>query len=257
MPLTPEDVHDKRFTPVRLREGYDMGEVDQFLDEVESELERLIGESTELRSQLEAASGGQPPVPSVAMPAPEPVAVAEPEPEPAAAAAEPEPVEAPEPVPPPVPVPPTIGEASSAAARLLEIATRNADEVVAEAKEQADSILTEVRARTERLDQESRTKADRMESDARSRAEQLDDETANKRQELFGQLERDRDALSAELEHLRSFEREYRSRLKSYFSAQLAHLEGEQEPPASLSDGDGTHPPQRLRSLLGEDQNEG
>jgi len=35
MPLTPEDVRSKRFTPVRLREGYDMGEVDQFLDEVE------------------------------------------------------------------------------------------------------------------------------------------------------------------------------------------------------------------------------
>ncbi|MEO6605667.1 MAG: DivIVA domain-containing protein, partial [Aeromicrobium sp.] len=38
MPLTPEDVRNKRFTPVRLREGYDMGEVDQFLDEVEAEL---------------------------------------------------------------------------------------------------------------------------------------------------------------------------------------------------------------------------
>ena len=38
MPLTPEDVSNKRFTPVRLREGYDMGEVDQFLDEVEAEL---------------------------------------------------------------------------------------------------------------------------------------------------------------------------------------------------------------------------
>ena len=36
MPLTPEDVSNKRFTPVRLREGYDMGEVDQCLDEVES-----------------------------------------------------------------------------------------------------------------------------------------------------------------------------------------------------------------------------
>lgn len=31
MPLTPEDVSNKRFTPVRLREGYDMGEVDRFL----------------------------------------------------------------------------------------------------------------------------------------------------------------------------------------------------------------------------------
>jgi DivIVA domain-containing protein len=46
MPLTPEDVSNKRFTPVRLREGYDMGEVDQFLDEVESELARLTREQS-------------------------------------------------------------------------------------------------------------------------------------------------------------------------------------------------------------------
>ena len=55
MPLTPEDVSNKRFTPVRLREGYDMGEVDQFLDEVEAELERLLKENDDLRSKLAAA----------------------------------------------------------------------------------------------------------------------------------------------------------------------------------------------------------
>ena len=56
MPLTPEDVRNKRFTPVRLREGYDMGEVDQFLDEVEAELERLTVENEELRSRIAASS---------------------------------------------------------------------------------------------------------------------------------------------------------------------------------------------------------
>ena len=58
MPLTPEDVSNKRFTPVRLREGYDMGEVDQFLDEVESELERLNKENDDLRNKLAAAQRG-------------------------------------------------------------------------------------------------------------------------------------------------------------------------------------------------------
>ncbi len=66
MPLTPEDVSNKRFTPVRLREGYDMGEVDQFLDEVEAELERLHKENDDLRSKLSAAADGAP----VTMPAP-------------------------------------------------------------------------------------------------------------------------------------------------------------------------------------------
>ncbi len=242
MPLTPEDVRNKRFTPVRLREGYDMGEVDQFLDEVETELERLTGENTDLRSKLEAASTNQPmPAATVAEPTPEP----DPEPEPQMAA--PAPVA-------PVAPPATVGEASSAAARLLEIATRNADEVVADAKDQADKILAESRTKAERLEQDARSKSDQMEADARARAEKLDVETANKRQQLFGDLERDRDRLAGEVEHLRAFEREYRSRLRNYFTAQLAQLEGEEAGPASLPGSDGEHTPKRLRSLLGEDQ---
>ena len=80
MPLTPEDVSNKRFTPVRLREGYDMGEVDQFLDEVEAELERLNKENDDLRQKLAAAQrgGGEAP----AAPAPQAVEKA-PEPTPA------------------------------------------------------------------------------------------------------------------------------------------------------------------------------
>ena len=34
MPLTPEDVSNKRFTSTRFRPGYDEDEVDAFLDEV-------------------------------------------------------------------------------------------------------------------------------------------------------------------------------------------------------------------------------
>src|SRR3954453_13355431 len=77
MPLTPEDVSNKRFTPVRLREGYDMGEVDQFLDEVEAELARLTKENDDLRAKLATAQSGAP-APSP----PQPVAEKAPEPEP-------------------------------------------------------------------------------------------------------------------------------------------------------------------------------
>src|SRR4051794_9401481 len=113
MPLTPEDVHKKTFTPVRLREGYDMGEVDQFLDEVEVELTRLHAENDDLRSKLAAAQAAPPP--SVQAP----VVQQEPEPEPAAI---PEPVAAAEPAGvPALPTVSTVPEASSAAARLLEI----------------------------------------------------------------------------------------------------------------------------------------
>ena len=84
MPLTPEDVSNKRFTPVRLREGYDMGEVDQFLDEVEAELERLLKENDDLRSKRAAAQKGAPLAAPVAV---EPEPVKAPEPEPVAAPA--------------------------------------------------------------------------------------------------------------------------------------------------------------------------
>src|SRR4051794_29621805 len=82
MPLTPEDVSNKRFTPVRLREGYDMGEVDQFLDEVESELSRLTRENDELRSKLSAAQQGEPSGDAAFTRVTEPTVEAEPEPTP-------------------------------------------------------------------------------------------------------------------------------------------------------------------------------
>ncbi len=69
MPLTPEDVSNKRFTPVRLREGYDMGEVDQFLDEVEAELDRMVAENNDLRAKLAAAQDGHAGNGAFAMPA--------------------------------------------------------------------------------------------------------------------------------------------------------------------------------------------
>src|SRR6058998_2906146 len=55
MPLTPEDVQNKRFSTVRFKEGYDEEEVDAFLDEVEAELRRLLGENADFRSRPAAA----------------------------------------------------------------------------------------------------------------------------------------------------------------------------------------------------------
>ncbi len=250
MPLTPEDVSNKRFTPVRLREGYDMGEVDQFLDEVEAELARLTKDNEDLRSKLSAAQSGAP------TPAPAPVAAPVPTPDPVKQA--PAPVPPPAPVAAPAPVAPetirveTVAQASNAAARLLELATRNADELVDEAKNEADKIVGGARTKAERLEGESKAKADRLEADARQRSQMLDAETAERRQQLFGDLEKDRDKLKGEVETLRSFEREYRSRLKTYFSQQLEALQGSNSV-AEMPTGDAAAP-KRLRSILGEEE---
>ena len=250
MPLTPEDVSNKRFTPVRLREGYDMGEVDQFLDEVEAELERLTKENDDLRSKLTAAQSGAPfeapkaPEPQVEKaPEPEPVAMPQaPAAAPVAAAASPVETIRVE----------TVPQASNAAARLLEIATRNADELVEEAKNEADKIVGEARTKSERLESEAKAKADKAEADARQRSQMLDQETSERRTQLFGDLEKERDKLNSEVETLRSFEREYRSRLRTYFTQQLEQLDNGGETVAPS--GDSAPAPKRLRSILGDDE---
>ncbi|MEU3505795.1 DivIVA domain-containing protein, partial [Streptomyces hundungensis] len=46
MPLTPEDVRNKQFTTVRLREGYDEDEVDAFLQGLSvAETARVMGKN--------------------------------------------------------------------------------------------------------------------------------------------------------------------------------------------------------------------
>ncbi len=265
MPLTPEDVRNKRFTPVRLREGYDMGEVDQFLDEVEAELERLTVENDELRAKVAAASSGEPtgliPVQETA---PQPAVQVQPEPEPVPEPPAPEPVRAPEPEP-SIPslqsVPaveastaPTMGDASVAAARLLEIASTNADQLMEQAKEEADRIVGEARAKAERITNESRGKADRLETDARIRAQKLDDETNERRQQAVATIERERYELQREVEHLRAYEREYRARLKNYFQSQLDQLAAnENTNSTSAAPAPADASPRRLRSLLGDE----
>lgn len=57
MTLTPQDVHNKQFSVVRLREGYDQAEVDEFLDEVEAELRRILEENQQMRGGQPAPAG--------------------------------------------------------------------------------------------------------------------------------------------------------------------------------------------------------
>jgi DivIVA domain-containing protein len=265
MPLTPEDVSNKRFTPVRLREGYDMGEVDAFLDEVEAELERLLKENDDLRSKLSATDGG---TSAIATPgkAPEraPEKAAEKGPDKAAEKA-PEKVKE-KPADKPAESKPvvaaaasateeikvyTAAEASSAATRLLELATRNADEVVTEAIQEAEQIVGAARTEAERLEAETKSKTDKLEQEARARAQNLDSEVEGKRREMLGDLEREKRRLDTEVEDLRGFEREYRSRLKSYFTEQLQALEGSGEGGQLPNSGDSTAP-KRLKSVSDE-----
>ena len=194
MPLTPEDVRNKQFTTVRLREGYDEDEVDAFLDEVEAELTRLYKESADLRAQLATAQTR--PQSKSAPPVPTPGREAAPAPAPVAAAAAP------------------AGDGADAATRILQLAQRTADEAVGEARSKSDRIINEARGQ-----------ADKMLSEARSRTEAMDRESRERQQAMVGSLEQQRVDLERQVENLRAFEREYRTRLKSYLESQLRDLD--------------------------------
>lgn len=50
MAITPEDVRNKQFTTSRFKEGYDLDEVDDFLDAIEESLSALTKEVADLRA---------------------------------------------------------------------------------------------------------------------------------------------------------------------------------------------------------------
>ena len=279
MPLTPEDVRNKQFTTVRLREGYDEDEVDAFLDEVESELTRLLRENEDLRAKLAAATRAaaqnqqqqgmrnrrsrrtaaagscarrhirtagrsssprrwaRPSCP-VVLPqlpagpsgrpagrhgrsagprrpggrcravrwaarcraAPWAVRMQRPDGQPTGAA--------------PQMQQPGQGPGGDSAARVLSLAQQTADQAIAEARSEANKIVGEARSRAEGLERDARAKADALERDAQE-----------KHRVAMGSLESARATLERKVEDLRGFEREYRTRLKSYLESQLRQLE--------------------------------
>lgn len=56
--LTPAAVRNQVFTVVRLREGYDLAEVDQFLGQVETTLIRVLCDNADLRARAAADGDG-------------------------------------------------------------------------------------------------------------------------------------------------------------------------------------------------------
>lgn len=57
--LTPAEVRTKVFTTVRVREGYDMAQVDDFLDQVEATLDRVLRENAELKARPAQSAVGE------------------------------------------------------------------------------------------------------------------------------------------------------------------------------------------------------
>jgi DivIVA domain-containing protein len=224
MPLTPADVHNVAFKkPPIGKRGYDEDEVDAFLDLVEAELARLIEENNDLKAQMDDMARSGPPVQQMR--------------------AVPPPPEQMVPVPPPPPpppqqqqLPPRIDE-NSQVVKVLAMAQETAEKYVSDAKTEADRMIGEARSASDRMIGEARTKADSMLAESRNRAESVErearakanaltQEAERKHNEIIGGLEQRKTTLDKEIEQLRTFEREYRTRLKSYLESQLRDLDG-------------------------------
>ncbi|WP_283133574.1 DivIVA domain-containing protein [Rhizohabitans arisaemae] len=226
MPLTPADVRNKQFSTTRLRPGYDEEEVDAFLDEVEAELDRLIQENEELRAKLAECLRGKVPGNMAAMSS-APVIESK--------AEMPEPMKAPDPIRPPEPVAPQpmpVGmgmppaeDNMDTAARVLALAQQTADQAIADARREADETVTRARREADDILGKARRQAEQIIGDARGRAETLERDAQERHRQAMGSLVQNREQLEREVENLRSFEREYRSRLKSYFEIQLRELD--------------------------------
>jgi DivIVA domain-containing protein len=196
MALTPDDVINKRFQATKFREGYDQDEVDDFLDEVVSELRRLTEENEDMRQKLGACERRVGEL-SRATVSREP----SPEPEPTSITPMPSPV--PVPTPSPVAQLESVGQGPEAAAGMLALAQKLHDEYVRNGEQQRDRIVGE----------------------AREHANRLVREAEEKQRQTLGSLEQERSLLERKIDELRAFEREYRSRLKSYLEGQLRELE--------------------------------
>ena len=200
MPLTPADVHNVAFKKPSIgKRGYDEDEVDAFLDVVEAELSRLIEENSQLTGRLaEFEAGGSP------------------APRPEAAAAEA-----------PAAAPAAAGNSHSQAARLLMLAQETADRLTEEAKAESDKLLSDAKTHSEAMVGDATTRAEAAERDSKIKAEALDAEAKARYDEVLGKLATDRVGLEKKIQELRSYEKEYRGRLKSWISDQLAQLDGD------------------------------
>jgi DivIVA domain-containing protein len=233
--LTPADVTNVAFSkPPIGKRGYHEEEVDAFLDLLETELARLVEENYGLCNRVEQLGqqqrGAQ-----------------------VATGSDLFPVEPPGPVMAPA-LPPMRGQTSPGvdpnvqAAKVLELAQAMVDQLTGEAQAEVDGIVGEARRKAEQLLSEAtvkadglvneaesrvqllltdaRTRAETVEQQSRDRAASLEHVATRKQAEIISVLSQEKGTLEKKIEDLLAWEREYRTRLKTYLAAQLRELNG-------------------------------
>jgi DivIVA domain-containing protein len=107
-----------------------------------------------------------------------------------------------------------LAQSKAEAERMLAEATSHSENTISSAQQQAQAHLGDAQGRAKQLDEESTARANRTIQDAEQRAATI-----------TAQFEQRKAALERRVEELRTFEREYRTRLKSYLESQLRDLD--------------------------------
>ena len=224
MALMPDDLLSKRFTPVRFSEGYDMDEVDNYLDnDILPRLQELIDENNRLTKELEEAHNRLAEVES----APAPVAA-----ESAETPAVEDDVVADDVV---------ADEAPAASTDESDVDATAANTVVDDAPAETSSAAAAapaaaggadaagIIALANRLHDEyvknGEDERDRLISDANDEHKRIVGEAEEKSASTLAALEKSKADLEKSIEGLRTFERDYRNRLRNYLENQLRDLD--------------------------------
>ena len=192
--LTESDVLNARFkAPSSIEEGYDLDQVDFFLDEVAETIAQLTAQKAELENELKkaqariaelensgAATGrGEAPFSAATTASFAPVG--------GGAAG---------------------GGDTNAVAGMLALAQQLHDKYISDGKAESYRILAEANAESQRIIAEAEEQHNRT----------------------LTQLEQERGLLERKISELRDFERDYRTRLKSYLESLLADVESGSTP---------------------------
>jgi cell division septum initiation protein DivIVA len=119
----------------------------------------------------------------------------------------------------------TAPDSSRAAARLLEVAARNADELLGEATAEAASLVATARAEADQLAAASRAQAEGLTTSARAEADQLLAAARTEAERVQSELEEKRAAQTAEIARLELLEQEHRERMRRYLTQLLKQME--------------------------------
>ena len=135
------------------------------------------------------------------------------------------------------------------AVAVLAMAQQTADQHLVQSKAEAERLLVEARANAENALSAARESSSKHVGDAEARATQLDQESSARAAQtlqdaeqraatITAQFEQRKAALERRVEELRTFEREYRTRLKSYLESQLRDLDasGKADPAGAKND---------------------